>query len=197
LLLGFAFFEMLMATSALSAPGDRYVTDESAGAIYRFTPAGTRNTFTSGLDHPAGLAFDRTGNLFVAENASGAILRFAPDGTKSTFASGLAHPGGLAFDCSGNLFVTDIICGSDVGCGVIYKFDVSGTRSTFATDTYDMVNLAFDFHGALYATIQSPTNITGGLLAFDSTGSGTLVKSAGGPGLAFNVVHMSCWVMPL
>jgi hypothetical protein len=82
--------------------------------------------------------------------------------------------------------VTDVVCGSDVGCGVIYKFDLSGTKSTFAADTYDLVNLTFDFFGNLYATIQGATNITGGLLGFDSTGAGTLLESSGGPGMAFN-----------
>ena len=174
-----------MATPAISAPGDLYVVDESAGAIYRFTPDGTKSTFASGLDQPAGLAFDRTGNLFVVENATGSILKFAVDGTRSTFASGLASPAGAAFDSSGNLFVTDVVCGSDVGCGVIYKFGPDGTKSTFATDTYNLVNLTFDFSGILFAAFQSPTNITGGLLVFDSSGAGTVLGPSGGPGMAF------------
>ncbi len=175
-----------MAAPALSAPCDLYVVDGSTGAILKFTPDGTKSTFASGLDQPAGLAFDRTGNLFVVESATGSILKFAPDGTRSTFASELASPAGLAFDNSGNLFVTDVICGSDVGCGVIYKFDVSGTKSTFAADTYHLVNLAFDFGGGLYAASQGLTNISGSLLVFDSTGAGTLLVSSGGPGMAFS-----------
>lgn len=186
LLVGFAFAGLFEAPRAIAAPGDLYVVDGSTGVIFRFTPDGTKSTFASGLDQPAGLAFDRTGNLFVAENGTGSILKFTLGGTKSTFASGLASPAGLAFDSSGSLFVTDVICGSDIGCGVIYKFDGSGTKSTFATDTYDLVYLAFDFAGDLFATIQASSSIKG-VLAFDHTGTGTVASEEGGPGITFNL----------
>jgi sugar lactone lactonase YvrE len=155
LIIGAVLLGLLTARPTTAAPGDLYVVDDNAEPMCKFTPEGTKSTFASWLDNPADLAFDRTGNLFVAENETGSIFKFAPDGTKSTFASGLTSPAGLAFDVSGNLFVTDVVCGSDVGCGVIYKFGISPTKSTFATDTYNLANLAFDFGGNLFATIQA------------------------------------------
>ena len=48
------------------------------GNIDEFTPNGVRSTFPSGLNSPAGLAFDQAGNLFVADAASGTIYKFTP-----------------------------------------------------------------------------------------------------------------------
>lgn len=46
------------------------------GIIYKFTPAGTKSMFASGLNNPTGLAFDASGNLFVAETNTGTIYKF-------------------------------------------------------------------------------------------------------------------------
>ncbi len=61
----------------------------------RFTPAGARSTFATGLNGPHGLVFDQTGNLFEADYNSGNIYKFASDGTRTTFASGLNNPANL------------------------------------------------------------------------------------------------------
>ena len=66
-------------------------SDFTGGKIYQVTPAGTATTFASGLNFPAGLAFDSAGNLFEADSGSGTILKFAPDGTHTTFASELVN----------------------------------------------------------------------------------------------------------
>ena len=79
----------------------------STGNIYEFTPGGVQSTFASGLNYPAGLAFNSAGNLFVADIGSGNIYEFTPGGVQSTFASGLNTPEGLAFNSAGNLFVAD------------------------------------------------------------------------------------------
>src|SRR5436305_322839 len=93
----------LLPISVPAAPGDLYEADDVSGTILKFTPARTKSTFASGLNFPAGLAFDGSGNLFEADEVSGTILKFTPAGTKSTFASGLSGPRGVAFDSSGNL----------------------------------------------------------------------------------------------
>jgi hypothetical protein len=148
-----ALLSPLLATNCLGAPGDLYLADPTARAIFKFTPAGERSTFASDLYQPVALAFDRKGNLFVGDSGSGipqmssTIFKYAPDGTKSTFASlGLTELLGLAFDGVGNLFVST---GSD-----ILKFAPNGAQSTFATRLNGVWALAFDRFGNLYATIN-------------------------------------------
>jgi hypothetical protein len=65
--------------------------------VYKFTPAGVRSTFASGLNAPLDLVFDSEGNLFVADDTvtdssetkvfPGAIYKFTPHGNRSTLAS--------------------------------------------------------------------------------------------------------------
>jgi len=88
----------LVPASARAAAGDLYEADFSSGTIFKFTPAGTKSTFASGLNVPGGLAFDSSGNLFESDNGSNTIFIFTPAGTKSTFATGLNGPIGLAFE---------------------------------------------------------------------------------------------------
>src|SRR5438093_10296899 len=92
---------------AFDGKGNLFVADYS-GTISKYTPDGTKSTFTYGL-MPEGVydvVFDRAGNLFVSDGRSKSILKFTPDGKKSTFASGLA-PKNLTFDDKGNPFVAD------------------------------------------------------------------------------------------
>src|SRR5207249_4324593 len=112
---------------AFDGKGNLFVADYS-GTISKYTPDGTKSTFTYGL-MPEGVfdvVFDRAGNLFVSDGGSKSILKFTPDGKKSAFASGVR--GGLAFDGAGNLFVADPDSHS------ILKFTPDGTSSSFAVD---------------------------------------------------------------
>ena len=102
----------LLPTDCLGAPGDLYVADSAAYAIFKFTPAGDRSAFASNLYQPRALAFDRKGNLFLGESGAGippiasVIYKYTPDGTRTTFATlGLIDLLGMAFDGAGNLFV--------------------------------------------------------------------------------------------
>src|SRR5437764_1191804 len=88
----------LLPISVFAAPGDLYEADNRSNRIFKFTPAGIKSTFASGLNVPFGLAFDSSGNLFEADQGSGTIFKFTPAGVKSTFASGLSAPSGLAFE---------------------------------------------------------------------------------------------------
>jgi len=78
------------------------------GLILRVTSQGESSIFISGLENPAGLAFDRKNNLFVAENtAEGRILKITPTGEKLVITERLAYPTSLAFDSAGNLYVAE------------------------------------------------------------------------------------------
>ena len=136
----------LVPNSVLAAPGDLYEADYSSNTIFKFTPAGTKTPFASGLGGPLSLAFDGSGNLFEADFNSGKILKFTPDRTNTTFASGLSSPIGLAFDSSGNLFE------ADYGSGTIFKFTPDGTKTPFASGLNQPVGLAFDGSGNLFET---------------------------------------------
>ena len=69
--------------------GNVYVS--SNHAILRFTPDGTKNTFSSarGADEAWDLAVDRSGNVFV-RNHEDAVLKFDPNGSPSTFSRDLS-----------------------------------------------------------------------------------------------------------
>lgn len=141
------------AVNTRAAAGDLYVADAVAHTIYKFTPAGDKSTFASGLHQPVALAFDREGNLFVADSGSGVppglstIFKFTPDATESTFATiGPTQLLGMAFDGAGNLFIST---GLD-----ILKFAPDGTQSTFASGLAGVGPLACDQLGNLYAAVN-------------------------------------------
>src|SRR5438105_3491739 len=96
----------LLPINILAAVGDLFESDQGSSTIFKFTPAGVKTTFASGLHGPFGLAF-HAGTLFESDTGSGTIIKFTAAGVKSTFASGLNTPTGLAFDASGNLFEAD------------------------------------------------------------------------------------------
>ncbi len=130
---------------AFDGKGNLFVADYS-GTISKYTPDGTKSTFTYGL-MPEGVydvVFDRTGNLFVSDGGSKSILKFTPDGKKSTFASGVT-PDELIFDHSGNLF------GLDRGDGAIFKFTPDGKKSTFASQLVPHA-VALDSAGNLFVS---------------------------------------------
>src|SRR5437773_7569731 len=73
----------------VDATGNVYVSGNHA--ILRFTPEGTKNTFSSasGADEAWDLAVDRSGNVF-AWNGRDAVLKFDPSGTPTAFARNLS-----------------------------------------------------------------------------------------------------------
>ena len=74
------------------------MSDSDSGAIFKFTPTGTKTTFDAFLDVPTALAFDSFADLFQADGYDGTIYVLTPGGfPKSLFASGLSGPAGLAF----------------------------------------------------------------------------------------------------
>jgi sugar lactone lactonase YvrE len=150
-----------------AAAGVLYVSDES-GEVYKYAADGSRSTFASGLNTPAGLAVDRSGDLFVAEWNTGNIYEFTPAGVRSTFASGLGVPGYLTLDMAGDLFATDL------GTGNIYKFTPTGARSTFASGLSNPSGLAFDAKGNLYEADW----FSGNIYEFAPNGSRTIFSNS-------------------
>ena len=177
-----AFTILFVVGSTLAAPGDLYVSDVAGKQILKFTPAGTKSVFVSGLDGVGPLAFDRAGNLFVtASSQPDAVLKFAPGAVKSTFISGLSSPGWLAFDRAGNLFVTE----SFGDTGDISKITPSGTKSTFTSGGH-FSDLIFDPYGSnLFTSTADATNPDGPLVLYNPDGTAHSFRYSVGPGLAF------------
>jgi hypothetical protein len=168
----------LVPANVLAGAGDLYVSDLGTNSILKFTPAGTKSTFVSGLNNPEGLVFDAQGNLFEADNGSNTIFKFTPNGTQSVFASGLTDPTALAIDAQGNLYEADF------GSGNICKFTPAGSKSTFATGLAQPMGLAFDSSGNLFAS-----DTTGNAIYKITPGGvkSTLVSGLNGPlGLVFD-----------
>src|SRR5438128_5624436 len=167
----------LFPINILAAPGDLFETDQGSNTIFKFTPAGAKSSFATGLGAPFGVAVDGFGNVFEANFNTGMIFKFTPAGVKSTFASGLNGPVALAFDASGNLFAA--------GAGnTIFKFTPAGVKSTFASGLNGPSALAFDASGNLFEADHGSNKI------FKFTPAGvksTFATGLHGPfGLAFD-----------
>jgi sugar lactone lactonase YvrE len=171
---------VLMAVMLIdfSAQAQNLFESDGSGNIYKFTPNGTQSTFASGLNNPAGLAFNNAGDLFVSSYSGNSIFEFTPSGSQSTFASGLNHPASLAFNAAGILFE------SDSGSGNIYEFTPSGVKSTFASGLSVPWGLAFDSSGNLFEA----DNSSGKINKFTPGGSKSIFASGlhAPLGLAFN-----------
>ncbi len=128
---------LLASLSPAHAANNLFESDWATGNIYKFTPAGVRSTFASGLSSPEGLAFDQAGNLYVGNAGASEIIKIKPDGTKSVFASGLLNPYGLAFNSAGDLFVS-------TDSGTIIKISPGGVKSAFALGLSQPFGIAFE-----------------------------------------------------
>jgi sugar lactone lactonase YvrE len=160
---------LLSPATARAAAGDIYEADSSSGAINKFTPAGGKTVFATGLNIPAGLAFDRAGNLYESDEGSGTIFKFTPAGAKTTYATGLKNPTGLAFDAAGNLFVLENNVASQPSNDVA-KITPTGTKAVFAGGLWGPKGLAFDTAGNLFVTDGS-INSSPAIFKYTSTGT--------------------------
>ncbi len=165
----------VVATGIIGARADAqnlFVSDFWADSIYYFTPDNVRHTFATGLNRPAGIAFDNTGNLFVSDYHSGNIYRYTPDGVRSTFASGLSSSRicGIVFDQAGNLYGAASAVGTP-GSGSVFKWTASGQLSTFASGLYGPSVLAFDSAGNLYVNNMGNNVFTDTILRFTPGGA--------------------------
>jgi sugar lactone lactonase YvrE len=165
----FALVALTFLSSSIAYADNIYVSCFSYGKIQKFNSSGTGTNFASGLDSPAGLAFDRSGNLYAASAGGGTIKKYNSSGYGTTFASGLGEPAGLAFDNSGNLYVSDYAQGLS---GTIYKFNSSGSKTTFASGLSGGIwGLTCDSSGNLYGAGN------GAIYKFNPSGTKTVFAS--------------------
>jgi sugar lactone lactonase YvrE len=95
-------------------------------SIFRVTPGGARESFSSAVTNPTSMAMAPDGVLFVSSRFEGAVYRLAPDGSAEVYVSDLGIACGLAFAEDGTLFVGD-------RSGTIFEVSKTGKARTFAT----------------------------------------------------------------
>ena len=95
-------------------------------SIFRVSPNGTRETFSSAVVNPTSMAMDGAGRLYVSSRFEGAVYRLSDDGSAEVFVSDLGIATGLAFASDGRLFVGD-------RSGTIFAVDPSGQATVFAS----------------------------------------------------------------
>lgn len=95
-------------------------------SIFRVTPNGTRETFSSGIVNPTSMALDPENRLYVSSRFEGMVYRVAPDGSVEPFATDLGVACGLAFAADGTLYVGD-------RSGTIFRVDRHGHAQTHAS----------------------------------------------------------------
>lgn len=95
-------------------------------SIFRLTPDGARESFSSAITNPTSMAMAPDGQLYVSSRFEGAVYRLADDGSAEVFASDLGIACGLAFAEDGTLFVGD-------RSGTIFEVRPGGQTRTFAT----------------------------------------------------------------
>ena len=181
---------------ALDRTGNLYAVFWGSQSIVKFTPDGVASLFTTGLQAPQCLAFDRADNLYVSTGNiwyQSTIMKFTPGGTRSIFATnGLNEPYGMAFDKAGNLYV------ANSRGQTILKFTPDGVGSVFAAGIRFPFGLAFDDAGNLLASdywlariwkvtpdgaksvLNIPTLDSPAELAFDSAGNLYICDEWGG-----------------
>lgn len=94
--------------------------------VFRVTPSGARESFSSAVSNPTGLALSPEGQLYVSNRFEGAVYRLDADGSADVYASDLGVACGLAFAPDGTLFVGD-------RSGTIFEVGTNRQSRTFAT----------------------------------------------------------------
>lgn len=116
--------------------------------------------FATGMELPAGLAFDHEGNLYLSNyRQSGIVGRITPDGEASVLCAvdklapserGPAVLGGLTIDSEGRILVVDS------GQGRLLRVAADGQRATVLADRFDgqhflnLCDVAVDRRGNIY-----------------------------------------------
>jgi sugar lactone lactonase YvrE len=122
---------------------------EAPVSIFRVTPAGTRETFASGIVNTTSMAFGPDGHLYASSRFEGAVYRVGEDGSAERVATDLGVACGIAFDDAGAMYVGD-------RSGTIFR--VQGGRATaFATlpPSVAAFHLAMSPWGELF--VSAPT----------------------------------------
>ena len=95
-------------------------------SIFRVTPGGARESFSSSITNPTSMAFSPNGELYVSSRFEGAVYRLTEDGRAEVYASDLGIACGLACAPDGTLFVGD-------RSGTVFEVSKSGQARTLAT----------------------------------------------------------------
>jgi sugar lactone lactonase YvrE len=122
---------------------------EAPVSIFRVTPAGTRETFASGIVNATSMTFGPDRKLYVSSRFEGAVYRIAADGSHEQVASDLGVACGVAFDDDGWMFVGD-------RSGTIFRVR-DGRATAFATlpPSVAAFHLAMSPWGELF--VSAPT----------------------------------------
>src|SRR6266850_2158159 len=115
---------------------------ESPVSIFRVTPEGTREPFSSGIVNATSMAIGPDTRLYVSSRFEGAVYRVAADGTPEQVAAD--H---LAMSPEGELHVTAPTLGT---YDPIYKINRRGQITTIASSLGRPQGLAFGADGRLY-----------------------------------------------
>ena len=95
-------------------------------SIFRVSPNGTRETFSSSVVNPTSMAIDDQDRLYVSSRFEGAVYRLDENGSAEPFATDLGIACGLAFAPDGSLFVGD-------RSGTVFSVAPNGKATTFAS----------------------------------------------------------------
>ncbi len=117
---------------AVDLPGNIYVSDFDANRVYQVSPSGTVTTIAGPekVDHPAGLAVDRSGAVYIGDTGNNTVWKWQ-NGSFTKVATAVA-PTGLAFDAAGKLLIAD----QGGAAGTIFAHDVviAANNTTYTTD---------------------------------------------------------------
>jgi hypothetical protein len=144
-------------------------TQNSGGAVFKYTLFGRQTTFADGLSRPRGLA-KYHGDLYVATNTLDPVTGNLQPGILKVSASGVQTPfatlsvvnfsaEGLAIDRAGNVFVVAFDQTSPAAASTIFKFTPDGAETTFGSLPGQSFGLVFDAVGDLYAADASDQTI--------------------------------------
>jgi DNA-binding beta-propeller fold protein YncE len=161
---------------ALDLTGNLYVAD-FGDIVWRISPEGKREVFTSGLYGASGNAIDKQGNLIQSSYYGNFITKIDRLGHAAEIASsGLQGPVGIAIDGKSN----DIYVANCNG-NSIARIDGNGAVATFAqSGLFKCPNgLAFGRDGELYVANFRNNQV----LRVDSTGQVTAFASVSARGL--------------
>lgn len=95
-------------------------------SIFRVTPSGTRESFSSSITNPTSMTFSPSGELYVSSRFEGAVYRLSDDGRAEVYASDLGIACGLACAPDGTLFVGD-------RSGTVFEVSKNGQTRAVAT----------------------------------------------------------------
>lgn len=95
-------------------------------SVFRITPTGARESFSSAVSNPTSLALSPDGRVYVSSRFEGAVYRLEADGSAEVYASDLGIACGLAFAPDGTLYVGD-------RSGTIFEVGTNRQTRTFAT----------------------------------------------------------------